>query len=74
MTEFDRDLRYVKQLYSKIYGQDEMSRAQRARRDFIDKYILLISQTDPTFNKVQVELHNLELEAMKRMTSSYYFK
>jgi len=74
MTEFDKDLNYVKHLYSRIYSQDEMSNAQRARRDFVDKYILKISQTDTAFNKVQVDLHKLELEALKRMTSAYFIK
>ncbi len=73
MTQFEKELKYVKSLFEKIYTQDELSRAQRAKREFIDMYILVVSQTDLTFIKIQNELNQLEVEAVKRLTSAYRF-
>lgn len=73
MTEFDKDLKYVKDRFSKIYTPDDLSDAKRLKRFFIDKYVLLISQTDKRFTQIQTELNTLELEATKRISSAYFF-
>lgn len=74
MSEFEKDLRYVKGLFSKIYHPDDLSNARRRKVEFINKYSILISHTDKRFNEIQVELSQLELEATKRITSAYYFR
>lgn len=74
MTEFDKDLKFVKDKFSKIYTPDDLSEAKRYKRFFIDKYVVLISHTDKRFTDIQNELNMLELEATKRISSAYYFK
>lgn len=73
MTEFEKDLNYVKSKFEKIYHPDDLSAAKNLKRFFIDKYVVKISQTDKRFIQVQNELHQLEMEATKRISSAYYF-
>lgn len=74
MTEFEKELKYVKDKFSKIIIPDELSAAKRLKREFVDKYITLISPTDKRFLEIQNELNALELEATRRISSAYYFK
>lgn len=74
MSEFEKDLRYIRGLFSKIYHPEDLSNARRNRIEFINKYSVLISHTDKRFLEIQDELSRLEIEATKKITSAYYFK
>lgn len=73
MTEFEKDLKFVKDKFAKIYHPDDLAAAKNFKKYFIDKYVVLISHTDKRFAQIQSELNDLELEATKRITSAYYF-
>jgi hypothetical protein len=69
MNQYERELAYVKNLFKKVYGSAELNYAKRVKREFEDKYIVLISPTDTNFLKVRAELETLEMEATKKLTS-----
>lgn len=73
MTEFEKDLKFVKDKFAKIYHPDDLAAAKKFKQFFIDKYVILISHTDKRFIQIQNELNALELEATKRISSAYYF-
>ena len=73
MTQFDKDYRYVKSKFLKIYTPVELSIASKLKNDFINKYVILISHTDKRFTEIQNELNDLELQATKKLSSDFYF-
>lgn len=73
MSEFEKELQYVKQTYKKVITADELSAAKRLKNFFIDKYIVKISPTDKTFINIQNELTQLDVEVTKKITSAYRF-
>jgi hypothetical protein len=73
MSEFERELQYVKQTYKKVITADDLGSAKRLKQLFLDKYVVKVSQTDKTFLKIQNELHELDVETTKRITSLYRF-
>jgi hypothetical protein len=73
MTEFEKELNYVKQVYSKVITADDLSAAKRLRQLFLDKYVIKISPTDKTFIKIQNELAKLDADMTKKISSAYLF-
>lgn len=73
MSEFEKELQYVKQVYNKVITADDLGTAKRLRQLFLDKYIVKISPTDKTFLRIQNELTQLDAEVTKKITSAYLF-
>lgn len=73
MTQFEKDKNYVKSVFQKVVTPDELSAAKRLKTDFINKYVILISQTDKTFIKICDELNKLEQEKTTLISSAYLF-
>ena len=73
MTQFEKEYQYVIQTFKKVVTPDELSSAQRLKNFFINKYIVLISQTDKRFIEIQNELNELDLTTTKRISSAYFF-
>jgi len=73
MSEFEKELAYVKQVLSKVLTPDDLFNAKNLKRSFITKYTVLISPTDKKFLRILDTLTKLENEATKRLTSNYYF-
>jgi hypothetical protein len=74
MSEYEKELAYVKLILKSVKTQEDLSFAQQLKRQFISKYIILISPTDKFFLKVQNELNDLESKATTKITSGYLFK
>ena len=73
MSEFEKELQYVKQVYNKVITADDLGSAKRLRQLFLDKYIVKISPTDKTFLGIQNELTQLDAQITKKITSAYLF-
>ena len=73
MTEFEKELNYVKQVYSNVITADDLGSAKRLRQLFLDKYVIKISPTDTTFTKIQNELAKLDADMTKKISSAYLF-
>lgn len=73
MSEFEKELQYVKQVYNKVITADDLGSAKRLRQLFLDKYIVKISPTDKTFLGIQNELTELDAQITKKITSAYLF-
>lgn len=73
MSEFEKELQYVKQVYNKVITADDLGSAKRLRQLFLDKYIVKISPTDKTFLGIQNELTELDAHITKKITSAYLF-
>lgn len=73
MSEFEKELQYVKQVYNKVVTADDLGSAKRLRQLFLDKYIVKISPTDKTFLGIQNELTQLDAQVTKKITSAYLF-
>lgn len=73
MSEFEKELQYVKQVYNKVITADDLGSAKRLRQLFLDKYIVKISPTDKTFLRIQNELTQLDAQVTKKITSAYLF-
>ena len=73
MTQFDKELKYVKDTMSKVITPVELSNAKRLKREFLDTYVVLISPTDKHFLNIQNELNELELLVTKKISSAYFF-
>lgn len=73
MSEFEKELQYVKQVYNKVITADDLGTAKRLRQLFLDKYIVKISPTDKTFLRIQNELTQLDAQVTKKITSAYLF-
>ena len=74
MTEFEKDFSYVKQKYNSVVTPDDLNEAKRIKRFFVDKYVVLISQTDKRFIEIQNELIELDGEITRKISSAYFFK
>ena len=73
MSEYEKDFTYVKLILKSVKNQQDLDFARTLKRQFISKYIILISPTDKTFLKVQNQLNQLEQEATTKITSGYLF-
>ena len=73
MTQFEKEYQYVLQTFKKVVTPDELSAAQRLKNFFINKYVILISQTDKRFIEIQNELNDLDIATTKRISSAYFF-
>ena len=73
MTQFDKELKYVKDTMSKVITPTELSNAKRLKKEFLDTYVVLISATDKHFLDIQNELNELERLTIKRISSAYFF-
>lgn len=73
MTQFEKDFDYVKQKYNQVITPDDLSEAKRTRRFFVDKYVVLVSQTDKRFIEIQNELTQLDLSITRKISSAYLF-
>lgn len=73
-SEYEKDLTYVRLILKAVKTQEDLDFARTLKRQFISKYIILISPTDKTFLKVQNDLNNLEQQATTKITSGYLFK
>lgn len=73
MSEFEKELQYVKQVYNRVITADDLGSAKRLRQLFLDKYIVKISPTDKTFLGIQNELTQLDAQVTKKITSAYLF-
>lgn len=73
MSEFEKELNYLKSLLTNIKSPDDLHTAQTFKRNFLQKYTVLISPTDKKFLRILDNLTKLEGEATKRITSNYYF-
>lgn len=74
MSEYEKDLTYVKLILKAVKNQKDLDFARTLKRQFISKYIVLISPTDKMFLKVQNQLNDMEQEATTKITSGYLFK
>lgn len=74
MSEYEKDLTYVKLILKAVKNQEDLDFARTLKRQFISKYIVLISPTDKMFLKVQNQLNDMEQEATTKITSGYLFK
>jgi hypothetical protein len=74
MSEYEKDLTYVRLILKSVKTQEDLTLARTLKRQFISKYIILISPTDKSFLKVQNELNDLEIKATTKITSGYLFK
>lgn len=74
MTQFEKDLAYVKKKLTTVITPDDLGTAKRLKRHFYDKYIVLVSQTDMTFINIMGELDAMEMEATRKITSAYLFR
>ena len=73
MSEYEKELAYVKKLFNESIIPDQLNNAKRVKQLFVDKYVILISPTDKTFLKVIDDLNKLEREKLTRITSAYLF-
>lgn len=73
-SEYQKDLIYVKLILKSVKTMEDLSFARDLKRQFISKYVLLISPTDKTFIQVQNELNELEQKYTTKITSGYLFK
>ena len=73
MNEYEKELIYVRLILKSVKTLDNLSYAKELKKQFIAKYIVLISPTDKTFLKVQNELIDLEQKATRRISSNYLF-
>lgn len=73
MTEFERELEYVKKTIKSVLTTDQLSNAKRLKTQFFDKYIVLVSPTDKTWIKTMDELNEMEREKTRQITSAYLF-
>ena len=73
MNEYEKDLIYVRLILKSVKTLDNLSYAKELKKQFIAKYIVLISPTDKTFLKIQNELIDLEQKATRRISSNYLF-
>jgi hypothetical protein len=73
-SEYQKDLIYVKLILKSVKTMEDLSFARDLKRQFISKYIVLISPTDKTFIQVQNELNDLEQKYTTKITSGYLFK
>jgi hypothetical protein len=73
MNEYEKELIYVRLILKSVKTLDNLAYAKELKKQFIAKYIVLISPTDKTFLKVQNELIDLEVKATRRISSNYLF-
>lgn len=73
MSEYEKELAYVRLLLKSVKNQQDLTFARDLKRQFISKYIVLVSPTDKTFLKVQNQLNDLEQKATTKITSGYLF-
>jgi hypothetical protein len=73
MSEYEKDFTYVKLILKAVKTQEDLTYARELKRQFISKYIILISPTDKGFLKIQNQLNEMEQKATKKMTSGYLF-
>lgn len=73
MTQFEKDFDYVKQKYNQVITPDDLSEAKRIRRFFVDKYVVLVSQTDKKFIEIQNEITALDALITRKISSAYLF-
>ena len=73
-SQYEKDLIYVKLILKAVKNQEDLDFARTLKRQFISKYIILISPTDKSFLKVQNELNELEQQMTTKITSGYLFK
>lgn len=73
MSEYEKELAYVKLILKSVKTQEDLTYARELKRQFISKYIILISPTDKLFLKVQNQLNELEIKATTKITSGYLF-
>lgn len=73
MTEYERELAYVKKTIKGVITPDQLNAAKRLKTMFFDKYIVLISPLDKTWIKVMDEINQLEQEKIKLISSAYLF-
>lgn len=73
MTQFEKDFDYVKQKYNQVITPDDLSEAKRIRRFFVDKYVVLVSQTDKRFIEIQNEITELDALITRKISSAYLF-
>lgn len=73
MTEFEKDLAYIKQKYNSVITPEQLNEAKRLHQFFVNKYIVLISPTDKTFLKIQNELTELDGIITRKISSAYLF-
>jgi hypothetical protein len=73
MTQFEKDFDYVKQKYNQVITPDDLSEAKRNRRFFVDKYVVLVSQTDKRFIEIQNEITELDALITRKISSAYLF-
>jgi hypothetical protein len=74
MSQYEKDLTYVRLMLKAVKTHEDLELARTLKRQFISKYIILISPTDKSFLKVQNELNDLEIKATTKITSGYLFK
>lgn len=74
MTQYEKDLAYVKSKLRSVITPDDLGTAKRLKRGFVEKYSVLVSPTDLHFIQVQMELDAMELEVTKKISSAYLFR
>jgi hypothetical protein len=73
MNQYEKDLQYVRKVMNSVQNQNQLKVAQNLKNNFIGKYCVLVSPTDPTFIALINELNELERTVTRRITSDYLF-
>jgi hypothetical protein len=73
MTQYEKDLQYVRKVLNSVQNQNQLKVAQTLKNNFIAKYCVLVSPTDPTFLSLINELNELERTVTRKISSEYLF-
>lgn len=73
MTQYDKELQYVRKVINTVQNQNQLRVAQVLKNNFISKYCVLVSPTDPTFLSLITELNELERTVTRKISSDYLF-
>jgi hypothetical protein len=71
MTEYEKDLLYVKKQIDQAYNLDSIHQAQRLWKFFLDKWSIKLSPTDPTLMKTKSEVGKIVEEKYTRISKAY---
>ena len=74
MNQFEKEYQYVLSQSRVIYTAADLESWKQLRRQFTDKYIVLLSQTDKKFIQIRQELLEIEQKKTKEISSGYLFK
>jgi hypothetical protein len=71
MNNYEKDLAYVKMKLMTSHTIDQIHQAKSAFRHFEDKWAIVLSPTDPTFQKDRRELLAIHEEKFTKISRAY---